>query len=274
MIADLVVAGEPARYVTYDSETQTFWRLLFERDGARLDLEASFDDLAVLVAMAESVVPITPSPGRALQFTQLTGQVIKTVGADVVVVNLAGQRQVVRLVGVRAPQPERAGRAAGCRFEPAKGLLRRTLPRGAAVLVETDPLLHARDRKGLLLGYVRRKTTVPAGSRTANYDLITAGAVRVAAGRFRHRGQFASAERLARRDDRGLFGKLCNGSLAPPRPRNGGGDGGRDGGGDGGGGGHPDARSTTPVAVAEICAGRHCVAPTAAAALLHDGCGI
>ena len=70
------------------------------------------------------------------------------------------------------------------------------------------------------MGYVTRRSRAryQVGGLTANYRLITTGAARVAPGRFRYRGLFASAERLARRDDRGIFGTLCNGSLAPPKP--------------------------------------------------------
>lgn len=85
LISEVVISGKTATYSRYDGEPETTWMLHFERDGARLSLEANRDDLASLVAMAESVVTIAPSPSRALTLAQLTGQVVKTVGADTVV---------------------------------------------------------------------------------------------------------------------------------------------------------------------------------------------
>ncbi|HSJ73945.1 MAG TPA: hypothetical protein VK904_06480, partial [Miltoncostaeaceae bacterium] len=156
LISEVVVAGRPAAYSAYGGGGAAggAWALDFERDGLRLSLAASFDDRAALVALAESAVVVAPSPGRALRLTRLAGQVVRTVAADTVIVSSGGRRWTVRLAGLRAPQPARRGRAAGCRFGKARAQLRRELPRGTSVIVETDPLRRARDAAGRLVAYV------------------------------------------------------------------------------------------------------------------------
>jgi endonuclease YncB( thermonuclease family) len=222
LIAEVVVAGRPAAYSAYEGRGAAggAWALDFERDGLRLSLEASFDDRSALVALAESAVAVAPSPGRALRVTRLAGQVVRTVAADTVLVSAQGRRWTVRLAGVRAPQPARGGRAAGCRFGKARGQLRRELPRGTAVIVETDPLRPSRDAAGRLVAYVSRRAFAPyqVGSITTNYGLAAAGAVRVVRGRYRYRSQLALAERSARLDRAGLFAAPCRGRTSPLPP--------------------------------------------------------
>ena len=225
LISEMVVDGRPAAYSAYEngSGVRDAWTLDFERDGLRLSLEASFDDPAALVALAEGAVVVAPSPGRALQVTRLAGQVVRTVAADTVIVSSGGRRWTVRLAGLRAPQPARGGRAAGCRFGKARGQLRRELPRGTAVIVETDPLRRARDAAGRLVAYVSRRAFAPyqVGSITTNYGMVAAGAARAVRGRYRYRVQLATAERSARLDRAGLFDAPCNGRtrpLPPPPP--------------------------------------------------------
>ncbi|HEX2508482.1 MAG TPA: thermonuclease family protein [Miltoncostaeaceae bacterium] len=222
LISEVVVAGRPAAYSAYEGGGGAggAWALDFERDGLRLSLEASFDDRAALVALAESAVVVAPRPGRALRLTRLAGQVVRTVAADTVIVSAAGRRWTVRLAGVRAPQPGRGGRAAGCRFGKARGQLKRELPRGTAVIVETDPLRPARDARGRLVAYVSRRAFAPyqVGSITTNYGLVAAGAARTVRGRFRYRTQLATAERAARLDRAGLFAAPCRGRTSPLPP--------------------------------------------------------
>jgi endonuclease YncB( thermonuclease family) len=222
LISEVVVAGRPAAYSAYEGGGAAggAWALDFERDGLRLSLEASFDDRAALVALAESAVVVTPSPGRALRLTRLAGQVVRTVAADTVIVSSGGRRWTVRLAGVRTPQPARGARAAGCRFGKARGQLRRELPRGTAVIVESDPLRPARDASGRLVAYVSRRAFAPyqVGSITTNYGLVAAGAARAVRGRYRYRTQLAVAERSARLDRAGLFAAPCRGRTSPLPP--------------------------------------------------------
>lgn len=226
LLARLAVRGAPAEYFTYDSGAGSAWALTFESQGARLALDASFDDAAALVAIAESIVPIVPTLDSAVSVTELTGRVVKTVGADTVVVNAEGGRQAIALEGIRAPQPASDGEAAGCRFGPARTRLRQALPRGARVMVTTNPLGPTRDSTGRLLGYVSRLTsrqTVQLGSFTANRRLISAGAVRAERASYRYYSQFVLAEGFARSDNKGLFGSLCKGrtgpvTMPPPQP--------------------------------------------------------
>ncbi len=222
LISEVVVAGRPAAYSAYEGGGTPggAWALDFERDGSRLSLEASFDDRAALVALAESAVVVAPAPGRALRLTRLAGQVVRVVAADTVMVSSGGRRWTVRLAGLRAPQPARAGRRAGCRFGLARGQLRRELPRGTAVIVESDPLRPARDAAGRLVGYISRRAFAPyqVGSITTNYGMVASGAARAVRGRFRYRTQLAVAERSARLDRAGLFAAPCRGRTAPLPP--------------------------------------------------------
>ena len=220
LVASIAVDGAPASCWSQGDETPVRWSLDFERDGMRLSLTASFDDQAALVALAEGAVAVAPSRRRALNVTHLTGQVIRIAGADTVVVGTAGGRRFVRLAGIRAPQPARGDRRAGCGFGASRSELRRELPRGTAVIVETDPLRRPRDARGRLLGYVSRRAFAPyqIGSVTANYGMVASGAARVLRGRFRYRHQLATAERSARRDRAGLFKAPCKGRTAPLPP--------------------------------------------------------
>jgi endonuclease YncB( thermonuclease family) len=222
LISELVVAGRPAAYSAYEGGGAAggAWALDFERDGLRLSLEASFDDRAALVGLAERALLVTPSPGRGRRMARLAGQVVRTVAADTVIVSSGGRRWSVRLAGVRAPRPARGGRAAGCRFGKARGQLRRELPRGTSVIVETDPLRPARDRAGRLVAYISRRAFAPyqVGSITTNYGMVASGAARATRGRFRYRAQLATAERSARRDRAGLFAAPCRGRTSPLPP--------------------------------------------------------
>jgi endonuclease YncB( thermonuclease family) len=220
LVASVAVDGAPASYWSQGDETPVRWSLDFERDGMRLSLTANFDDQAALVALAEGAVAVAPSRRRALDLTRLSGQVIRTVGADTVIVGTAAGRRIVRLAGIRAPQPARGDRRVGCGFGASRSELRRELPRGTAVIVETDPLRRPRDARGRLLAYVSRRSFAPyqIGSMTANYGMVASGAARVLRGRFRYRHQLATAERSARRDTAGLFTAPCKGRTAPLPP--------------------------------------------------------
>lgn len=184
---------------------------LFLRSIARL--------LITVVALGAIVLALTGAfekdgtLGRA--FNDATGggtttsaRVIRAVDGDTLLVRTAGQRERVRILGIDTPETvkpgapvQRCGPAASAR---AKAWVR-SHPR---VRLVTDPSAPDRDQYGRLLRYVEPR----GGGRDLSTVQVAAGLAKVKAyGQDLDRlDDLRSAQRRARRADRGLWGSGCS----------------------------------------------------------------
>lgn len=133
---------------------------------------------------------------------------------DTITVSLNGAKELVRLLGVDAPETGhsrklaraagRAGRSQGQEARlggMARDYLAEFLPRGKRVRLQSDPGAGARDQHGRLLAYVYLED-----GRLLNALLLEQGQAR-AYGRCQcaWQGRFKELEKQARRERRGLW---------------------------------------------------------------------
>jgi micrococcal nuclease len=132
------------------------------------------------------------------------GTVDRVVDGDTLRALVAGRRVRVRLLGVDAPELAIGRGAPECWGVESADAARALLPRGAAVVMRTDPTQGRQDRFGRLLAEV----TVAGEARTVNERLVAAGDAEV----FRGDGgarllpALQAAERRARAAGVGLWG--------------------------------------------------------------------
>jgi len=106
--------------------------------------------LVVLLAGACTV----PWEDAAAPLPAGTGTVVRPVDGDTLVVEVAGAREDVRLIGIDTPESVAHDRPVECFGPEAKARMAELLPRGTLVRLERD--VEARDRFDRLLAYVHR----------------------------------------------------------------------------------------------------------------------
>jgi micrococcal nuclease len=143
--------------------------------------------------------------------TVWTAKVAYVYDGDTIRVESDGASTRVRLIGIDAPETYRHRQTVECFADEATERLRQLLPKGMEVRIESDPGQDERDRYGRLLGYVYRPGKEPPAS--VNYALVSTGFARdyVYDKRrpFSEAQRFASAERRAMRNGRGVWGASC-----------------------------------------------------------------
>ena len=82
------------------------------------------------------------------------GTIIEVIDGDTVIVDLAGHRETVRLLGIDTPETVHPNRPVECFGPEATARLRLLLAPGSGVLVTRD--VEPRDRYGRLLAYLER----------------------------------------------------------------------------------------------------------------------
>ncbi|MCF8032109.1 MAG: thermonuclease family protein [Desulfarculaceae bacterium] len=144
-------------------------------------------------------------------------EVVHVNDGDTITVRIKGRRELVRLIGVDAPEsgyskglarrakkrhrtPEQEAEAGKASRQGMLGLVKEG---DAVVLVDGRPQSAPRDRYGRLLAFVY----LPDG-RLLNQELIAQGWARVYQRfEFRHKADFLLAEKEARKAKRGLWAK-------------------------------------------------------------------
>ncbi|MGE5274738.1 MAG: thermonuclease family protein [Verrucomicrobiota bacterium] len=154
-----------------------------------------------LVLFGLALVLAMPASASRSQFARIQ----YVIDGDTVVL---ANGEHVRLVQIDAPEVQERE----CYGARARSVLRRLLPPGTTVRVESDPRLDRVDRYGRLLRYVLR------GPLNLNLELVREGAATVwfyDHDRGRYAGQLLSAGRAARAARRGLWG-ACPGTPFDP----------------------------------------------------------
>lgn len=165
--------------------------------------------LALLLAL-----PLTLAAAPAAQAGETWAPVLYVNDGDTITVGQAGGKELVRLLGVEAPETghsrklaraaAKAGRSQGQEARlggQARDFLAGLLPRGTRVRLQGDPEAGARDKHGRLLAYVYLED-----GRMLNALLLEQGQAR-AYGRCQcaWQGRFQGLEAQARRERRGLW---------------------------------------------------------------------
>lgn len=159
----------------------------------------------------------TPSAGAAPTATlpdqgQLAPNAVveRVVDGDTIIVEMAGQRERVRLLGIDTPESVAENRPDQCYGEESSVYLSQLLPAGTEVTLIRD--VEARDQYDRLLAYVVRSSD----ELFINLDLLEQGfaGVLIYEPNSYYRDLFEAAEDAAFADDRGLWG-VCGGPDVP-----------------------------------------------------------
>lgn len=150
----------------------------------------------------------------------LTGAVTSVVDGDTIKVRARGFETTVRLIGIDTPETRHPSEPVQCFGPAASERVKRILPAGQRVRLETDPTQDRRDRYDRLLAYVHKPgRSGPRGS--VNYGLVATGYAKVyihQGNPFRYARAFQAAERRAKAAERGLWGPPCNGDTTQRDP--------------------------------------------------------
>jgi micrococcal nuclease len=142
-----------------------------------------------------------------------TARVVRSVDGDTVVVDIDGQEEPIRLIGIDTPESVAQDRPVECFGPEAKERTASLLPAGTLVRLERD--VEARDRYDRLLAYVIRdeddvfinRLLVEEGfAESISYPPNTT-----------RQGELDQAEARARADRRGLW-DACGGTDVPLAP--------------------------------------------------------
>lgn len=127
----------------------------------------------------------------------------RVVDGDTLIARIDGADVRVRMIGVDAPESVAPDRPVECFGPQASTRAHALLPKGAAVVLTTDPTQGERDRFGRLLAEV----SLPGGARTVNERLVAEGYAEVfrGDGRARLLPRLRAAERAARDARLGLW---------------------------------------------------------------------
>jgi micrococcal nuclease len=172
----------------------------------RTPLALATATLLLVACSAQAGGPTVPdAPGRAV--------VVHPVDGDTVVVEIAGQEESVRLIGIDTPESVARDRPVECFGPEAKARTAALLPAGTVVRLERD--VEARDRYDRLLAYVTRD----ADDVLVNLLLVEEGFAEAAAypPNLAHQAELDGAEAQARAEDKGLW-PACGGTDVPIGP--------------------------------------------------------
>jgi micrococcal nuclease len=139
---------------------------------------------------------------------ELRGRVVAVVDGDTLRVQVAGERERVRLLGIDTPESGRPDTPVECGSKSAARHLR-DVADGKSVVLRTDPTQDRRDRFGRLLAYA----DLPGG-RDLGEEQVRAGWAKpyVFERAFARLARYRSAQARARRERLGVF-RFCGGDF-------------------------------------------------------------
>lgn len=130
--------------------------------------------------------------------TSTMAEVVRVIDGDTIVVQIAGEEQTIRYIGIDTPEPYRYGEPA-C-FSLEASLRNKELVQGKMVRLESD--YEDTDRYNRLLRYVYVDNVF------VNAELVKGGYAKtlVIKPNVAHRSQFADLEQVARESESGIWG--------------------------------------------------------------------
>ena len=158
--------------------------------------------LRILVAVALSLL-VSCSSGATTE-NEVLITILKVVDGDTVDIDIKGDTERVRLIGVNTPETKHPTKPIECFGPEASAYLTQLLPKGTHVRIERD--IEARDRYGRMLLYLYRESD----NLFINLDLVSHGygtPMSIEPNTF-HRNDFVHAAALAETTNEGLW-KAC-----------------------------------------------------------------
>ena len=158
--------------------------------------------LRILVAVALSLL-VSCSSGATTE-NEVLITVLKVIDGDTVDIDIKGNTERVRLIGVNTPETKHPTKPIECFGPDASAYLTQLLPKGTHVRIERD--IEARDRYGRMLLYLYRESD----NLFINLDLVSHGygtPMSIEPNTF-HRNDFVHAAALAETTNVGLW-KAC-----------------------------------------------------------------
>jgi micrococcal nuclease len=158
--------------------------------------------LRILVAVALSLL-VSCSSGATTE-NEVLITVLKVIDGDTVDIDIKGNTERVRLIGVNTPETKHPTKPIECFGPEASAYLTQLLPKGTHVRIERD--IEARDRYGRMLLYLYRESD----NLFINLDLVSHGygtPMSIEPNTF-HRNDFVHAAALAETTNVGLW-KAC-----------------------------------------------------------------
>lgn len=146
---------------------------------------------------------------RADRARVIRARIVSVTDGDTVKVRYGRKRRTVRIIGIDTPETKRPGVGVECGGPQASANLARLAPRGARVLLRTDPTQATTDRYGRLLAYLGRKGRDLGRAQVASGWAKTS----VYAGKpFQRTAAYRRSQAKAKRLGRGVHGK-CGGDF-------------------------------------------------------------
>jgi micrococcal nuclease len=158
--------------------------------------------LRILVAVGLSLL-VSCSSGATTE-NEVLITILKVVDGDTVDIDIKGNTERVRLIGVNTPETKHPTKPIECFGPEASAYLTQLLPKGTHVRIERD--IEARDRYGRMLLYLYRESD----NLFINLDLVSHGygtPMSIEPNTF-HRNDFVHAAALAETTNEGLW-KAC-----------------------------------------------------------------
>jgi micrococcal nuclease len=158
--------------------------------------------LRILVAVGLSLL-VSCSSGATTE-NEVLITILKIVDGDTVDIDIKGNTERVRLIGVNTPETKHPTKPIECFGPEASAYLTQLLPKGTHVRIERD--IEARDRYGRMLLYLYRESD----NLFINLDLVSHGygtPMSIEPNTF-HRNDFVHAAALAETTNVGLW-KAC-----------------------------------------------------------------
>jgi micrococcal nuclease len=158
--------------------------------------------LRILVAVGLSLL-VSCSSGATTE-NEVLITILKVVDGDTVDIDIKGNTERVRLIGVNTPETKHPTKPIECFGPEASAYLTQLLPKGTHVRIERD--IEARDRYGRMLLYLYRESD----NLFINLDLVSHGygiPMSIEPNTF-HRNDFVHAAALAETTNVGLW-KAC-----------------------------------------------------------------
>jgi micrococcal nuclease len=158
--------------------------------------------LRILVAVGLSLLVSCSSGATTKNEVLIT--ILKVIDGDTVDIDINGNTERVRLIGVNTPETKHPTKPIECFGPEASAHLTQLLPKGTHVRIERD--IEARDRYGRMLLYLYRESD----NLFINLDLVSHGygtPMSIEPNTF-HRNDFVHAAALAETTNEGLW-KAC-----------------------------------------------------------------
>lgn len=165
--------------------------------------------IALTVAVTLTVTAVSSActgDEAAVSRVGANATVVRVVDGDTVQVDIDGQREKLRLIGIDTPETVKPDTPVQCYGPEASAFTKQLLPEGTPVRIERD--VEARDDYGRLLGYVYRADD----GLFVNLEIVAQGYASLLTfpPNVAHVDEFVAAARAAERANLGLW-SACSG---------------------------------------------------------------